>query len=147
MLRIERTRTPETIDLGDGAALHLRQPDVADIVIARTAAADTLLDLEDDDRGAAFRATFARKLLSRCLTSWEGIGDADGNAIEPSPDAVESLLAIPRVFDLVETKLVLPIFLRSEEKNASSPSLNGTSPGALKGEPGAAADAPIARNA
>lgn len=158
MLRIGNTGAVLSIALISGASLQLRQPQAADIQIARSAAWTFCAGVPPEELSGMFRAVLAQTLVLRCLQSWDGIGDADGNIIDIardaqgnltpiSRDAVASLLSIPLVFDAVERDLLLPIFRQADEKNASSPSPNGTSPGASKVELAPVAAAPIAGSA
>lgn len=154
MLRIGNTGAL-TIALIGGAALHLRQPQAADIQVARSVAWTFCAGVPLDELAAMSSAVLAQTLLLRLLQSWEGIGDADGNVIEiarddqrnltpASRDAVSLLLAMPAVFDAVERDLLLPLFRQAVEKNASSPLPNGTSPGASKEVLSMVEGAPIA---
>ena len=37
---------------------------------------------------------FAKALARRAVLAWEGVGDADGKPIDPSPEAIDALLDI-----------------------------------------------------
>ena len=70
--------------VGDrGAVLNLRAVQPADVQIARSTAAVFTTGMRDEDpeRGPLFRSVLAQTLLQRCLTSWEGIGNAQGEVM------------------------------------------------------------------
>lgn len=158
MIRLNTQHSTWSIDLGGGAALHLRPIQPADVQVARGIAATFSKDSEDAERNSLYRAVLAQTLLLRLLQSWDGIGDAEGapidvardeagNLLPATKEAVSALLSLASVFSAVEDALTIPLFLQAAEKNASSPSLNGTSPGASKVEQAPAAGEPIAGNA
>ncbi len=81
------------------------------------------------------------------MLAWEGIGDADGKPIDPSPEAIDALLDVWPIFEAFQLTYVSQGLLLEQEKNASAPSPNGPSGGAsgtakparkLPGLPGAA---------
>jgi len=100
-----------------GALLHFRAPSPADILISRSAADGFVKGVPDGEKTSIWRAAVAEALMGRCLESWEGIGDAEGNPIPPTRDAICALLSFADVFDAVEKQIVLPIFTRYAEKN------------------------------
>jgi len=66
-------------------------------------------------------------LIRAGIIEWEGVGDAGGQPIEPTPDTIALFLADPRDFDAIDRLYVIPFMDREREKNGSSPSSNGTS--------------------
>jgi hypothetical protein len=83
-------------------------------------------DASDEERAVAF----AKALARRAVLLWEGIGDADGNPIDPSPNAVDALLDIWPIFEAFQLTYVSKGLLLDQEKNASAPLPNGPSVGA-----------------
>jgi hypothetical protein len=83
-------------------------------------------EASDEERAVAF----AKALARRAVLAWEGIGDADGNPIEPSPEAIDALLDVWPVFEAFQTSYVARGLILDAEKNVSAPLLNGTSAGA-----------------
>ena len=57
-------------------------------------------------------------------------GDADGNAIDPSPEAIDSLLDVWPIFEAFQLTYVSKGLLLEQEKNASALSPDGPSAGA-----------------
>ena len=80
----------------------------------------------DEERAVAF----AKALARRAVLAWEGIGDADGNAIDPSPEAIDALLDVWPIFEAFQLTYVSKGLLLEQEKNASALSPNGPSAGA-----------------
>ena len=56
----------------------------------------------DDDRAVAF----AKALARRAVLAWEGIGEADGKPIDPSPEAIDALLDIWPIFEAFQLSYV-----------------------------------------
>ena len=83
-------------------------------------------EASDEERAMAF----AKALARRAVLDWEGIGDADGNAIDPSPEAIDALLDIWPIFEAFQLTYVSKGLLLEQEKNASAPSPSGNSAGA-----------------
>lgn len=147
MLKLSAPRGNWDIELPQGAVLHLRAIEPADTLISRNAAFGLSVGIPETERGNFLTAAFTQVLLTRVLVGWEGIGDAQDNPAEITSATVSALLAIPTVYDRVEEKLIGPLQLRVQEKNASSLSPNGTSEGASKAVPSMAAGGPIAGSA
>jgi hypothetical protein len=80
----------------------------------------------DEDRAVAF----AKALARRAVLAWQGIGDAEGDPIEPSPDAIDALLDIWPIFEAFQLTYVSKGLLLEQEKNVSALSPNGPSAGA-----------------
>ena len=59
-----------------------------------------------------------------------GVGDADGNAIEPGPEAINALLDLWPIFEAFQLSYVAKGLLLEQEKNVSAPLPNGASAGA-----------------
>ncbi|WP_371685775.1 hypothetical protein [Tabrizicola sp. YIM 78059] len=74
--------------------------------------------------------SMAKALARRAILAWEGIGDADGNPIEPSPEAIDALLDLWPAFEAFQTSYVAKGLLLDAEKNGSAPLPTGRSVGA-----------------
>ena len=128
MLTLDLTNQPRWHDLAPGVRLQLRPLTTALMVATRSDPAVEAVpeDVSDEVRAVAF----AKALARRAVLSWEGIGDADGNVIDPSPDAVDALLDIWPIFEAFQLTYVSKGLLLEQEKNVSAPSPNGPSAGA-----------------
>ncbi len=128
MLTLDLTNAPRWHDLAPSVRVQLRPLTTALMVSTRSDPAVEALpkDASDEDRAVAF----AKALARRAVLLWEGIGDADGNPIDPSPDAVDALLDIWPIFEAFQLTYVSKGLLLDQEKNASAPLPTGPSVGA-----------------
>ena len=61
------------------------------------------------------------------IVAWEGIGDVDGNPIDPSPEAVTELMNIWPICRAFNKQVVEPAFDQESEKKDCAPSPSGSS--------------------
>lgn len=133
MLKLDRHSGPFWLDLVPGVRVEVEPISVASMLIAREAVAGVLAPGDaaegEDPREVNARASVAlvRTLCRRGIRRWEGVGDADGNAVAVSPETVDALLAVWPVYDALDLLYVTPALRRSAEKNASARSPVGTS--------------------
>ena len=143
MLTLDLTNAPRWHDLAPGVRVQLRPLTTALMVATR---ADPEVEAVPEDAMDETRAmAFARALARRAVLDWEGIGDADGVPIDPSPEAIDALLDIWPIFESFQLTYVSKGLLLEQEKNASAPLPNGSSAGAratAKPVKGRAATAP-----
>jgi hypothetical protein len=107
------------------------------------------LDLDDPHIAAGLAHDLMVCALARYLvTDWEGVFDAEGNALAFDPKLLPQLMAIEDVAAAFWKHFLEPERRRVLEGNASAPSPNGISAGAPDTAPaaipGAVAPAPIA---
>jgi len=128
MIRINLSPEPQWLDLGHGVRLQLLPLTTALMVAARSDPAVRVLaaDASNDTRAAVFAAALAR----HAVIGWEGVGDADGNVLEVSPEGIDALLSLWPIFEAFNLQYVSRGMLLDAEKNGSAPSLTGTSAGA-----------------
>ena len=128
MLTLDLTNQPRWHDLVPGVRARLRPLTTALMVATRSdPVVETLPDEASDEERAV---AFAKALARRAVLSWEGIGDADGNAIDPSPNSVDALLDIWPIFEAFQQTYVSKGLLLEQEKNVSASSPSGPSAGA-----------------
>lgn len=128
MLTLDLTNAPQWCDLIPGVRVRLRPLTTALMVSARGDPA-----IADPPEGAATEEAalaMAKALARRAIIDWEGIGDADGNPIDPSPEAIDALLDLWPAFEAFQTLYVAKALLLDAEKNGSAPLPNGPSAGA-----------------
>ena len=144
MLTLDLTNAPRWHDLAPGVRVQLRPLTTALMVATRSdpaveAVPDAAPDEDPDETTDADPAVisederamvFAKALARRAVLAWEGVGDADGNAIEPSPEAIDALLDIWPIFEAFQLTYVSKGLLLEQEKNASALSPTGPSAGA-----------------
>jgi len=125
MLRLNLTATPEWLTLAPGLRLQLAPLSTAVMLSARAdiAAADLPADASIDDLAVIGAKAIAR----RAVLDWEGVGDADGNPVQVTPEGIDALLEIWPVFEAFQVQYVSKGMLLEQEKNGSAPSPTGTS--------------------
>ena len=128
MLTLDLTNAPRWHDLAPSVRVQLRPLTTALMVATR---ADPEVEAVPDEATDETRAmAFAKALARRAVLDWEGIGDADGVPIDPSPEAIDALLDIWPIFESFQLTYVSKGLLLEQEKNASAPSPTGNSAGA-----------------
>lgn len=128
MLTLDLTNAPRWNDLAPGVRVQLRPLTTALMVATRS---DPVIEAVSEDASDEERAVaFAKALARRAVLAWEGIGDADGNPIDPSPEGIDALLDIWPIFEAFQLTYVSKGLLLEQEKNASALSPNGPSVGA-----------------
>ena len=128
MLTLDLSNAPQWCDLIPGVRVRLRPLTTALMVSARGDPA--IAELPEGAATEEAALAMAKALARRAILAWEGIGDADGNPIEPSPEAIDALLDIWPAFEAFQTLYVAKALLLDQEKNGSAPSPNGPSAGA-----------------
>lgn len=128
MLTLDLTNTPRWYDLAPGVRALLLPLTTALMVATRSDAAVEAVPEEASDEERA--VAFAKALARRAVFAWEGIGDADGNPIDPSPNAIDALLDIWPIFEAFQLTYVSKGLLLDQEKNVSALSPSGPSAGA-----------------
>ena len=128
MLTLDLANTPRWHDLAPGVRVQLRPLTTALMVATRSDPAVEAVPegASDEERAVAF----AKALARRAVLVWEGIGDGDGNAIDPSPEAIDALLDVWPIFEAFQLTYVSKGLLLEQEKNASAPLPTGPSAGA-----------------
>ena len=128
MLTLDLTNEPRWHELAPGVRVQLRPLTTALMVATRGDPAVEAMPEEASDEERA--VAFAKALARTAVLAWEGIGDADGNPIDQSPEAIEALLDIWPIFEAFQLAYVSKGLLLEQEKNASALSPNGPSAGA-----------------
>lgn len=128
MLTLDLTNQPRWHDLAPGVRLQLRPLTTALMVATRSDSSVEAVPEEASDEERA--VAFAKALARRAILVWEGIGDADGNPIDPSPEAVDALLDIWPIFEAFQLTYVSKGLLLDQEKNVLAPLPSGPSAGA-----------------
>jgi hypothetical protein len=116
MLRLATEREPFWLDIVPGVRAQFRPISVAAILLARTAAAD-VLRAGGKDAMVKAGVAFTSSLAHSGIAAWEGIGDADGNPVEPSRDTIDAALELWPVFDAIDRLYVGPALIQDAEKN------------------------------
>ena len=128
MLSLDLTNAPRWHDLAPGVRVQLRPLTTALMVATRsdTAVEEVPEEASDEERAVAF----AKALARRVILAWDGIGDAEGNPIDPSPESIDALLDVWPIFEAFQMTYVSKGLLLEQEKNVSAPLPSGPSAGA-----------------
>jgi len=136
MLILDLTSTPNWHNLAPGVRVQLRPLTTAVMVATRS---DPAVDVIPEDTGdetvpdgtsdGERAMVFAKALARHAVIAWEGVGDAEGNPIDPSPEAIDALLDIWPIFEAFQLTYVSKGLLLEQEKNASALSPTGPSAG------------------
>jgi len=129
MLTLDLTNAPRLHDLVAGVKAELRPLTTALMVATRSDPAVEAVPEEASDEERA--VAFAKALARRAVLAREGVGDADGNEIEPSAAAIDALLDIWPIFETFQLTYFSKGLLLEQEKTVSVSSPNGPSAGAI----------------
>jgi len=127
MLKLDLTNKPAWLDLGHGVRVLLCPLTTAMMVAARGDPAVQALPKNAPIDQTAL--TFAKALARNAVTDWQGVGDADGNVIAVSPEAIDALLDVWPLFETFQTDYVAKGLVLDQEKNALPPLPTGSSAG------------------
>ena len=128
MLTLDLTNAPRWHDLAHGVRVQLRPLTTALMVATRS---DPVVEAVPDEATDEERAVaFAKALARRAVLAWDGIGNADGNPIDPSLEAIDALLDVWPIFEAFQLTYVSKGLLLEQEKNGSALSPTGPSAGA-----------------
>lgn len=128
MLTLTLSNAPQWCNLIPGVRLRLRPLTTALMVAARGDPA--IADLPEGAATEEAAVAMAKALARRAILEWEGIGDTDGNPIDPRPEAIDALLDLWPAFEAFQTTYVAKALLLDAEKNGSAPLPTGPSVGA-----------------
>jgi hypothetical protein len=128
MLTLDLTNAPSWCDLIPGVRVQLRPLTTALMVSARGDPA--IADLPEGAATEEAALAMAKALARRAILDWEGIGDAGGELLPVSPEAIDALLDLWPAFEAFQSLYVAKALLLDAEKNVSSPSPTGSSAGA-----------------
>lgn len=144
MIRLDLKSAPFWLDLPAGIRLHLRPLTTGLMAAAR---ADRAVHALAADAAPEVQALVLAKAVARAaILDWEGVGDADGNPLPVSPEAIDALLDLWPVFEGFQLGYVAKGLLVADEGNGSAPSPGGSGAGAGTTAPRAAANATTARS-
>ena len=117
MLTLDLTNAPRWHDLAPGVRVQLRPLTTALMVATRSDPGVEMVpeQVSDEERAVAF----AKALARRAVLAWEGIGDSDGNAMDPVPEAIDALLDIWPIFEAFQLTYVSKGLLLGTGKKTS----------------------------
>jgi hypothetical protein len=135
-----------------GVHVQFRQPTPAERgaahrAVARARDKATAQGLDEAEIKDLAGIAFTIALAAPCIVAWKGVVDHDDREIEPTPEAISSLLSNWDAFQGVDREFIFPQLDRNHEKNGSGGSSDGISAAPIPGKATAAAVRPAAKNA
>lgn len=143
MIRLNPTAQDRVIDLGGGVELTCAPLTSAVFAAARNDPAVIAIVTAGAGPEEATLATI-KAVARRVIKDWDGVGDAEGNPINPNPDRIDQLMDIWPLYDAFNAKYCGPALILVAEGNGSAPLRNGISAGALVIAASATSPAPTA---
>ena len=128
MIRLDLSNEPAWLDLGHGVRLHLQPLTTAMMVASRNDPSVAALNEGTTDEESAL--IFAKALARNATLDWEGVGDAGGNVMPVSNEAIDALLDVWPLFEVFQTDNVTKGLVLDQEKNVSAPLPIGSLAGA-----------------
>lgn len=114
MLKLKLNREPEWLDLGSGVRVLVKPARTT--LLAPASAAKALQDLpEEADRDLRY-AVYCAEVAKIVILEWEGVGDEDGNPVEPEEHWISALMDMPTIAKAFSDLYVRPALLLQSEK-------------------------------
>lgn len=145
MLRLNPVAEPYWLDLAPGVRVLVDPCSSALMVAARSTPEVEAIALDGSAHEQAL--VFAKAIARIAIRDWEGVGDVDGNPVEPTPALIAALLDLYPIFERFQVDYLGRGLMLEAEKNALSPAPRGTSAGATPIAVPAADPAPTAPTA
>lgn len=125
MIRLNPHREPRWFDILPGVRVKVSALTTAIMLAARRDPA-----VQEAGDPAAQELAVGKALARLTILEWEGVGDADGKPVPVTPEAVDQLMDVWDVWTAWVSQVMVTFAGMEAEKNASAPSLNGSSAGA-----------------
>lgn len=119
MLTLDLSNAPQWCDLIPGVHVLLRP--LTTVLMVSACGDPAVGDLPEGAATEEAALAMAKALARRAILAWEGIGDANGNPIEPSLEAIDALLDLRPAFEAFQTLYIATALLLDAEKNGSAP--------------------------
>ena len=111
MITLNLKREDFWLDLIDGVRVYVRPASTALVMAARVAA------LQENDDPALRSTALIKRLAQLAILDWEGIGDAEGEALPVTPEGIYALMDLWPVAEAFERLYLGPALLLEQEKN------------------------------
>lgn len=127
MIELNLSKKPKWVDLIGEVRVKI-VPVTTSMMVAMRADEAVTAGVEAGDE-AEVAIVGAKAIARQAIVEWDGVGDEEGNSINPTPEAIDALLDIWPVFEAFQEKCVLGAIALDQEKNASAPLLTGSTAG------------------
>ncbi len=128
MQRLNLTHDLEWIDLPRDVRVQVQPVTTALIYAARRDPAIAALPADADQELVAL--VMGQSIARLSIVEWDGVGNEDGEVIDPTPEAISALMDIWPLCQSFMRQCVDPVFTAETEKKESAPSPSGSSAGA-----------------
>ena len=111
MIRLNFDREPRWLDPAPGVRLPARAPLLPVFTVAGETMGQTPRNESPVDGlpvESVIRVAFVKATAMAAILDGEGVGDATGEAIPPSPDAIDALMDIREIYLAFEKDYVVP---------------------------------------
>ena len=125
MLKLTFQRDPFWLDLVPGVRVHVRP--ATSLVFTAAGESMAWAPIDGLPTESVLRVAFVKAVAKAAILAWEGVGDADGEPLAPSPEAIDALLDLRAVYLAFETEYVAPGLVLDQEKNGCAPARSGIS--------------------
>jgi len=125
-------RTEKWIDITDEARIKVRPFDAVVASAGRSYAGGRVPAVDGDeevDLSEESLAAFTIGVAIGAITEWSGVTDENDEEIPVARGSVEAAMMDNAFFAVFQSEYVLPWLLKEAEKNASTPSPNGSTAG------------------
>jgi hypothetical protein len=131
MIRLDLSAAkPRWVEVAPGVRLHVLPVDTP-VVLRAQNSPELRQRVAEAGEGAGrdpeIALAVAKIVAQSVVLDWEGIGDADGKPIKPTPEGIAALLDLPPVYTAFEREVLAPAMILADEKNASAPLPTGSS--------------------
>lgn len=123
---------PFWLDILPGVRIEFEPVGPAAHLLAREAARRALEADDGEDAAVDMQVAYTRALALRGIRDWEGVGDAAGEPVDPTPETIGQLMNNPSAFEAIDRLYAWPVLERESEKNGSAPLPTGSSARAAK---------------
>jgi hypothetical protein len=117
--------------------VRLRLAPLTSALIGAARSDAQVASLPEDAPADQVAVALAKAIGSLAILDWEGVGNAEGYPVPPTPEAVAALLDLFPLFQRFQTDYVAKGLILADEGNASALLPNGTSVGAKATAPDA----------
>lgn len=130
MLRLNLEKEPFWLDLKHG--VRVKVPPVGSSIMAPARSDPKVIEVATQPEASreAIALALTKAVAKIAILEWEGVGDAEGNPVAPTPEGIDALMEIFPIYEAFNMGYVAKGLSLELEKNGSAPLPNGTIAGA-----------------
>lgn len=111
MIRLNLTKEKQKLDLGYGVSVTCEPLTSAIFAAARNDKTVPMLEAEHENSELVTNE-LVKAIARRTITEWDGLGDADGNVIDPDEIGINAMLDVWQLYDSFSSQFVGPFLLQ-----------------------------------